>query len=65
MTKLVQEKTDGCKIQGCFFGSEYIVVHRVLIGRVTTRAEDARGTPTQSHILPSIPGYKGKTGEND
>ena len=29
-------------------------------GRVTTRAEDARGTPTQSHISPSILVYEEK-----
>jgi len=27
-------------------------------GRGTTRAKDAQGTPTQSHISPSIPVYK-------
>ena len=27
-------------------------------GRVTTRAEDARGIPTQSHISPSVPVYE-------
>ena len=27
-------------------------------GRGTTRAEDAQGTPTQSHISPSIQVYK-------
>ena len=30
-------------------------------GRGTTRAEDAQGTPTQSHMLPSILVYAGKT----
>ena len=28
-------------------------------GRGTTRAEDARGTPTQSHVSPSILVYEG------
>jgi len=30
--------------------------------RGTTRVEDAQGTPTQSHISPSIPVYEEKTG---
>ena len=30
------------------------------VGRGTTRAEDAQGTPTQSHILPSILVYEDK-----
>ena len=29
-------------------------IHRDLSGRGTTRAEDAQGTPTQSHISPSV-----------
>ena len=31
-----------------------------LSGRITTRAEDAQGTPTQSHISPSILVYEDK-----
>ena len=44
---------------------------RLRVGRGATRAEDAHGTPTQSHISPSIlvyaenghvtPGYPGET----
>jgi len=33
-------------------------------GRGTTRAEDAQGTPTQSHISPSILVYEDKPGPN-
>jgi len=32
--------------------------HLCLSGRGTTRAEDAQGTPTQSHISPSILEYE-------
>ena len=32
-----------------------------LSGRGTARAEDAQGTPTQSHISPSIPVHEDKT----
>jgi len=38
-----------------------ICVKRVS-GRGTTRAEDAQGTPTQSHISPSILVYEDKKG---
>jgi len=35
-----------------------IVVDRLRSGRGTTRAEDAQGTPTQSHISPSLLVYE-------
>ena len=40
---------------------EVAVVDRLRVaGRGTTRAEDAQGTPTQSHITPSILVYEKK-----
>ena len=36
---------------------------RVIAGRGATRAEDAQGTPTQSHISPSILVYEGYLGD--
>jgi len=38
----------------------YVYIDSVLSGRGTTRAEDAQGTPTQSHISPSILVYEDK-----
>jgi len=40
------------------------VTAQVMIGRGTTRAEDAQGTPTQSHISPSILVYEENGGHN-
>ena len=39
------------------------VLHRLRVGRDTTRAEDTQGTLTESHISPSILVYDDKTFE--
>ena len=44
---------------GLDLGGLVIWVGRLRVGRGTTRAEDAQGTPTQSHISPSILVYEG------
>ena len=41
-----------------FGGMTYSGLVGDLAGRGTTRAEDAQGTPNQSHISPSILAYK-------
>ena len=38
---------------------------RIVTGRGATRAKDAQGTPTQSHISPSILVYEGKRAPSD
>ena len=56
-TKWLQEQGNGSKyeagvtLEGPFVGTDS--------GRGTTRAEDAQGTPTQSHISLSILVYEG------
>ena len=40
-----------------------MVIDSELSGRGATRTEDAQGTPTQTHISPSILVYEAKQGE--
>jgi len=63
--EVAERLLDGQSLRfGCAVGSSGLVIDSGLVGsgRGTTRAEDAQGTPTQSHISPSILVYEDRLG---